>query len=283
VVIAVVAAVLVALFLIWRVDNARVEQFRVSMIDRFVPSFGWTLKPVSQTARMLADLRAYSRVYAQNTELRRELQRMQGWREAAVQLEQKNARLLALNKVRLNPRLTFVTGEVMTDSGSPFRRSAMVNVGRIDGVTDGSAALDGSGLVGRIAGVGPRSSRIILLTDASSRVPAVVRPSGQRAIVTGDNGQAPALDFIDQGAELKPGDRVVSSGDGGLYPPDILIGRVAVGADGRQRVVLAADYHRLDFVRVVRATSLAPIDGPVELIGPVLAADPAAVTPGAGE
>jgi rod shape-determining protein MreC len=232
---------------------------------------------------MLADLRAYSRVYAQNTELRRELQRMQGWREAAVQLEEKNARLLALNKVRLNPRLTFVTGEVMTDSGSPFRRSAMVNVGRIDGVTDGSAALDGSGLVGRIAGVGPRSSRIILLTDASSRVPAVVRPSGQRAIVTGDNGQAPALDFIDQGAELKPGDRVVSSGDGGLYPPDILIGRVAVGADGRQRVVLAADYHRLDFVRVVRATSLAPIDGPVELIGPVLAADPAAVTPGAGE
>ena len=62
---------------------------------------------------------------------------MQGWREAALQLEQKNARLLALNKVRLNPRLTFVTGEVMADAGSPFRRSAMVNVGRIDGVTDG--------------------------------------------------------------------------------------------------------------------------------------------------
>ena len=83
---------------------------------------------------MLADLRAYSRVYEQNAELRRELQRMQGWREAALQLEQKNARLLALNNVRLNPRLTFVTGEVMADCGSPFRRSAMVNVGRIDGV-----------------------------------------------------------------------------------------------------------------------------------------------------
>ena len=174
----VVSLVLVALFLIWRIDNARVEQLRVSLVDRFVPSFSWTLKPVAETARMLADLRAYSRVYEQNAELRRELQRMQSWREAALQLEQKNARLLALNKVRLNPRLTFVTGEVMADCGSPFRRSATVNVGRIDGVTDGSAALDGSGLVGRIAGVGERSSRIILLTDASSRVPAVVRPSG---------------------------------------------------------------------------------------------------------
>lgn len=273
-----VCGLLFALFLLWRIDNARVEQLRISMVDRFVPSFGWTLKPVAGTARMLADLRAYSRVYEQNAELRRELQRMQSWREAALQLEQKNARLLALNKVRLNPRLTFVTGEVMADAGSPFRRSATVNVGRIDGVTDGSAALDGSGLVGRIAGVGERSARIILLTDASSRVPAVVRPSGQRAIVTGDNGMAPALEFIEQADELKPGDRVVSSGDGGLYPPDILIGRVVVGNDGRQRVQLAADYHRLDFVRVVRALPDAPVDGQVEVIGPTVSA----ATPEAG-
>ena len=275
-----VCGLLVALFLLWRIDNARVEQLRVSIVDRFVPSFGWTLKPVAETARMLADLRAYSRVYEQNAELRRELQRMQSWREAALQLEQKNARLLALNKVRLNPRLTFVTGEVMADAGSPFRRSATVNVGRLDGITDGSAALDGSGLVGRIAGVGERSARIILLTDASSRVPAVVRPSGQRAIVTGDNGMAPALDFVEQADQLKPGDRVVSSGDGGLYPPDILIGRVIVGNDGRQRVQLAADYHRLDFVRVVRALPETPIDGAVELIGPTVSA---AAEPGKAE
>ena len=119
--------------------------------------------------------------------------------------------------------------------------------------TDGSAVVDGLGLVGRIAGVGERSARIIFLNDASSRVPAVVRPSGQRAMVAGDNGPAPALEFIDQADELRPGDRVVSSGDGGLYPPDILIGQVVVGPDGRQRVRLAADYRRLDFVRVVRA------------------------------
>ncbi len=270
-----IAVVLVALFMIWRIDNARVEQLRVSLIDRFVPSFSWTIKPIAATARMIADFRAYGRVYEQNTELRRELQRMQGWREAALQLEQKNARLLALNNVRLNPRLTFVTGEVLADAGSPFRRSAMVNVGRIDGVTDGSAAMDGLGLVGRIAGVGERSSRIILLNDGSSRVPAVVRPSGQRALVAGDNGLAPVLEFIDQTDELHPGDRVVSSGDGGLYPPDILIGQVVVGPDGRQRVRLAADYRRLDFVRVVRTIPRPQVVGPGGQIGPRISAAPA--------
>ena len=77
---------------VWRIDNARVEQLRVSLVDRFVPSFGWTVKPVAGARRsMLADFRAYGRVYEQNAELRRELQRMQGWREAALQLEQKNA------------------------------------------------------------------------------------------------------------------------------------------------------------------------------------------------
>ena len=253
-----IAAVLLLIFMIWRIDNARVEQLRISLVDRFVPSFAWTVKPVAATARMLSDLRSYQRVYEQNTELRRELQRMQGWREAALQLEQKNARLLALNNVRLSPRLTFVTGEVMADSGSPFLRSAMVNVGRVDGVTDGSAALDGLGLVGRIAGVGERSARIILLNDGSSRVPAVIRPSGQHAMVAGDNSLSPALEFIDQADELRPGDRVVSSGDGGLYPPDILIGQVVIGPDGRQRVRLAANYRQLDFVRVVRAVPARP-------------------------
>jgi rod shape-determining protein MreC len=264
------ATLLVAIFLVWRIDNARVEQLRVELIDRFVPSFEWTLKPVAATARMVADLRAYGRVYQQNVELRRELQRMQGWREAALQLEQKNAKLLALNNVRLNPRLTFVTGEVIADAGSPFRRSGMVNVGRLDGVTDGSAALDGLGLVGRIAGVGERASRIIFLSDGSSRVPAIVRPSGQRAMVVGDNSPAPVLEFVDQTDELRPGDQVVSSGDGGLYPPDIVIGRVIVGADGRQRVRLAADYRQLDFVRVVRPTAAPLIEGPGGLIGPLL-------------
>ena len=267
---------LVGLFLLWRVDNARVEQLRIDIVDRFVPSFEWTTKPMAHTARMIADLRAYGRIYEQNAELRRELQRMQGWREAALQLEQKNAKLLALNRVRLNPRLTFVTAEVLADAGSPFRNSAMVNVGRIDGVEDGWAAMDGLGLVGRLAGVGERSSRIILVTDASSRVPATILPSGQRAMVAGDNTPAPTLEFLDQSDELRPGDRVVSSGDGGLYPPDILIGQVYVDKDGRARARLAADTRRLEFVRVVRAVPPAEVEGPGGLIGPLLPGAPVA-------
>ncbi len=269
VVIGVVSVLLFALFLVWRIDNTRVEQLRMSVVDRFAPGFEWTLRPLAGAVEMIKDVQSYARVYAQNEELRRELRRMEGWREAALQLEQKNARLLALNHVRLSPRITFVTAEVLADSGSPFRRSIMVNVGRLDGVADGSAVVDGLGLVGRIAGVGERSARVILLSDGSSRVPATIQPSGQRALVTGDNGPAPVLDFLDQRDEIKTGDRVVTSGDGGLYPPDLLIGQVVATTEGRLRVRLASDDQRLSFVRVLRAAPPAIVPGPGELIGPV--------------
>jgi rod shape-determining protein MreC len=275
VVLAVLTVVLVALFLLWRIDNTRVEAFRMALVDRVVPSFDWTLRPAAAVGRMVSDFQSYTRVYQQNEELRRELQAMRGWREAALQLEQKNAQLLALNNVRLNPRLTFVTGEIMADSGSPYRRSALVNVGLADGLADGAVAVDGLGIVGRIAGIADRSARILFVTDASSRIPVVVRPSGERGILTGDNSPYPVLEFLDQSDEVRPGDRVVTSGDGGLFPADLLVGQLIVTPDGRQRVRPAAAFRDLHFVRVIRSAPDAPVADPGGLIGPRLAAQPA--------
>lgn len=261
---------MVGLFILWRIDNPRVENIRLAIIDKFVPSFDWTVTPVTSVTRMVDDVRSYDELYEQNRELRRELQRMKGWREAALQLEERNARLMALNNVRLSPRQAFVTGEVLADSGSPFRQSALLNIGRIDGVTDGSAAVDGLGLVGRISGVAEQSSRIILLTDINSRVPSIVQPSGQKVLMSGDNTIAPPLEFVEDPENVRPGDRVVTSGDGGVYPSGILVGQVAVGPDGRLRVRLAADYRRLEFIRVLLRNPQERIEGPGDLIGPQL-------------
>jgi rod shape-determining protein MreC len=207
-------------------------------------------------------------LYEQNQELRRELQQMKSWKEAALQLEQENARLLDLNKVRLDPDLTRVTGVVLADSGSPFRQSVLLNVGARDGILDGWATMDGLGLVGRISGVGAKSSRVILLTDASSRIPATIEPSGQSVLIVGDNTLAPPIDFIENPELVRPGDRIVSSGDGKVFPPGLLIGQVAKDPGGRLRVRLAADYERLKFLRVLRSTSRRDVDGPGTLIAP---------------
>ena len=274
---AVLVLALTGIFLLWRIDSPRVERFRAQVTDRFVPNLDWAMAPVTGTINLLRDFQSYQRLSEQNRELRSELRQMQAWKEAALQLEQENARLLDLNNVRLDPRLTFITGTVMADSGSPYRQSVLLNVGARDGLVEGWATMDGIGLVGRIAGVGKNTARVILLTDASSRIPATIQPSGQRAIVAGDNSAAPPLDFIENRELVRPGDRVISSGDGGVFPAGILIGQVAADPGGRLRVRLAADYERLEFLRVLRHHGNEKVPDTAQVItsdGPL--ADPAA-------
>ena len=240
-------------FMLWRIDSPRVESFRAALIDRVVPGFEWASVPLARFTGMIEDFHSYSRIYGQNQDLRRELQQMKAWKEAAVQLEQQNAKLLALNEVRLDPKLTSVSGVVVADSGSPFRQSVLLNVGKRDGIQDGWATMDGLGLVGRISGVGRATSRVVLLTDSSSRIPVTIQPSGQHAILTGDNTPFPLLDFLEHPEQVRPGDRVISSGDGGVFPASLLVGQVLQGQDRRLRVRLSADYERLDFLRVLRS------------------------------
>ncbi len=265
---------LLGFFLLWRVDSPRVERFRAQVVDRVVPSFEWIMAPVTMTVNILRDFQSYQRIYGQNQELRRELQQMKAWKEAALQLEQENARLLDLNNVQLDPRLTYVTGVVLADSGSPFRQSVLLNVGGRDGIVDGWAAMDGLGLVGRISGVGNNTSRVILLIDTSSRVPVTIQPSGQKALLIGDNTAAPLIDFIEDGDQVRPGDRVMTSGDGAVFPAGLLVGQVAKDPGGRMRARLAADYERLEFLRVLRDYGRENITDPGHLIAPATLADP---------
>lgn len=266
--------VLVVIFLIWRIDNPRVERFRAQVIDTVLPQVDWAMAPVTQTAKLIRDLQSYQSIYTQNQELRRELQKMKKWKEAAGQLEQENARLLDLNQLQLDPKLTRVSGIVMADSGSPFRQSVLINVGSNDGIQDGWAAMDGLGLVGRISGVGEKTSRVILLTDTSSRIPAVIQPSGQRAFVSGDNSAAPVIDFLENRNLARPGDRIFTSGDAGLLPPDLLIGQLAQDPNKRLRVRLSADFERLEFLQVLRDQKTFNIKDTGALIVPQSSAEP---------
>jgi len=266
-VLAVLVLVLTGIFLLWRIDSPRVERFRAQVTDQIVPNLDWAMAPITGTINLARDFQSYRRIAEQNTELRRELRQMQAWKEAALQLEQENARLLDLNNVSLDPRLTYITGVVLADSGSPFRQSVLLNVGARDGIVEGWATMDGIGLVGRISGVAQNTSRVIMVTDATSRIPAMIQPSGQRAIVAGDNSAVPPIDFLENPDLVRPGDRVVTSGDGGVLPAGLLLGQVAADPGGQLRVRLAADYERLEFLRVLRHYGNEPVSDSGSVLG----------------
>ncbi len=270
--------VLVAVFLLWRIDSPRVEQLRIALLERLTPVFSAIATPVTGAADFLRNFRSYAELRRENRELREQLRQMRIWREKARAAEALYAQLLALNKVRLDPRLTHVTARVTADSGSPFSRSVLINVGRRDGIRDGWAAMDGLGLVGRIAGTAERTARVLLVTDATSRIPVTIARRAERVILAGDNSPYPLLDFVENPEAVRPGDRVVTSGDGGLFPAGLPVGTVALGTDGRLRVIPFADLGRLEFLRILRSRPPEKVASEIDLAPDTLPSAPAGET-----
>jgi len=242
----------VTAFFLWRTDNPRLSRLRAAITDAASPMVEWTSTPIRGATDLFEDFGDYRRVHEQNRELRREVERLAAWREVARQLEQENARLRALNNVRLVSKPSFVTAEIIADSGGPYAQTSVVNVGTRNGVRDGDAAVDGSGLVGRLVGVGERSGRVMHITDFNSRVPVIVRPSGRTAIVVGDNTDAPALSFLSSLEGVSLGDYIVTSGDGGVYPEGVPLGRIVALGERAGKIRPAAEFDRLEFVRILR-------------------------------
>ena len=100
------------------------------------------------------------------------------------------------------------------------------------------------------------------------RLAAFVIPSGQTALITGDNTQSPSVEFLENRELVRPGDRVVTSGDGGVFPGGLLIGQITEDPGGRLRVRLSADFERLEFLRVLRFHLAPVISDPGGIVGP---------------
>jgi rod shape-determining protein MreC len=202
-------------------------------------------------------------------ELERENRELQAWRDLAERLAERNRRYEALLRM---PEDSFgegadiensIAAQLVLDSGGPFMRTLVANAGELHGVKVGYIAVNENGLVGRVVSVGQHSSRVLMLDDYNSRIPVMGEASRVRAVLAGQATrrpelslypyqlQAPRMDFIVGAQSLREGERVITSGDGGLYPRGLPVGVARREGDGAWRVALAAAQQPIDFVRII--------------------------------
>ena len=188
---------------------------------------------------------------SENRRLRRELAELQPWRDQAIALKNVNARYEAMLGIRTEPPVAMVTARSISESRGPFVNARLLDVGGGKDVKVGNPVINEHGLVGRVVGVAPGISRMVLLTDVASRTPVLVDRTDARAILTGDGSGNPRLEFVRGQGSVQPGDRILTSGDGGGYPRGVPIGVAAKGIDGSWRVKLFSDRGAIDYVRVM--------------------------------
>jgi rod shape-determining protein MreC len=193
------------------------------------------------------------------------------WRAVAERLEAENKALRNQLRFAPDPRLAFVTGRVIGDSGAAFVRSVIVTAGARDGAAKGQAAMTAEGLAGRVQEVGNTTARVLLITDINSRVPVLVERTRDIAMLAGSNGDEPQLLYLLPTASPQPGDRIVTSGHGGVLPAGLPVGIVSAVNDGVVVVQPLADLHRLEYLTLVDYGLSGVLDVP--LPGPTAAAD----------
>ena len=213
------------------------------------------LSTLSQPALWISDsisnASGVTALKAENMRLAQENARLREWYQAALALRAENQSLKTLLNVQQEPDSSFITARVIADRGQSFVKSLLVPVGADNGVKDGHAVTTQDGLVGRIINVGDNAARVLLLTDINARTPVKVRGTEDRVIMAGTNTDTPTITRMGEGVRLSPGDELITSGDGGIFPANLTVGTLHKTQEGEWAVQLAADFSRLSHVQIM--------------------------------
>jgi rod shape-determining protein MreC len=228
-----------------------------------------TGEALSAPGRLTTEASNYLRDYffaaSENQRLRQELTDMHRLRDENVALRNINARYQALLGFRTDPPAPMATARVVLDARGPFSDTRLADAGKEHGVQVGNPVMSDRGLIGRVIGVTAGASRILLLTDVASRTPVLIDRTDARAILTGDSSSAPKLEYLRGQDPVRNGDRVLTSGDGGMAPRGLPVGTAVKGLDGAWRVQLDADETSIDFVRILLFTDFSKLVDQKEL------------------
>lgn len=234
------------------------RQIRGYANDLAAPVLALLKEPIDAAQAGLERVAGVGDIYLENEELRDENGRLRQWREAAQRLILENERLRQILKVPQREIPPLATASVIGIGGGAFERSVLINAGTNENVATNLPVVDELGLIGRTIEVGFLTARVLLITDLNSRVPIRMERTGDVAIAEGLNEAFMRLRFLPVDGVVQVGDRVVTSGHGGLYPPDVPVALVTAIEDDFIQLTPLSKLEALDFVRVMDYRPLPP-------------------------
>lgn len=187
--------------------------------------------PTREARRAREFFFSYARLLADNGKLREEHLLLKAKLLKFEALEQENLRLRGLLDTSFKLGEKVMIAEPLSVNVVPYEHLVVVNKGSRFGAYPGQPVIDGDGVVGQVLRVAPFSSEVVLITDPNHAIPVQVNRNGLRTIAQG-TGQIDRLNlpYLSGGADIQPGDLLVSSGMGGVFPPGFPVATVAASS-----------------------------------------------------
>ena len=236
------------------------HQASLTVLTPFLQASHAISRGVRETQVALSQFWSLYRSHGQLVQRVEELEQKQVEME---ELKKENERLRKLLDFKQGiPGKTIATRVIGWDPAS-WRRTVLMDKGTHQGIRNRVAVVNAEGLVGRVIETGPWTSRAILLLDTESRVSALFQESRDLAIAEGDGSSLLHVSHIDRQSSVKVGDRLISSGLGGVYPKGIPIGvveMVGTEKDGLELFAVAKPYVNFSKLEEVLCVTSSPED-----------------------
>ena len=191
----------------------------------------------------------HMKLYENYSQLKIENNRLKNNITKSEFLELENTQLRKLIDEQVTSSSNLVSARVMIDKQSPYLNSFIISSGSNKNIKNGMAALDGVNFIGRIVDVNFFSSRILLVSDLNSKIPAITEPSGFHAIISGHGKNEPTLEYLPENHNIQNGDKIYTSGKEGVFSPGIPIGEVKI-ENNKVKVLLFSNLNQITFVNI---------------------------------
>jgi len=246
---------------ILNLPSAARSRLKQSVGSVFLPLFGLANAGHAAIGRVSDSTATHGQLVTENQALRRENQELRLQIDHSKEVERENSRLRQLLGWQQQRSWKLKLANVVLREPANWWRTVQIDLGSRDGIKLNMPVLSTEGLVGRVSAVSLTQSQVVLLGDANCKVAALVQNETRLAGVVGPygpiDGSLVSMTYLPPNANVKPGQNVVTSGNGGIFPKEILIGKIVdahpaeFGLSTEARVKLAADLNSLEEVFVL--------------------------------
>lgn len=243
--------VAVSLLVMGKSNNASVLKLRMHLMDMAVPVLSFVASPVDSIYKMGRTIGEYTNLHEENLLLKNQNVELLKWQSAAKAMAVENEALRKLMRVVPEGKSNFVTARFISDMSGPYMHSALLGSGSEAGIKKDQAAINEYGLIGRVVEVGQNSARILLLGDINSRIPVMAETVREKAILAGNNTRLPTLSYLAANSKVTVGERIITSGDGGVFPKGIPVGVITAIEKGVVTVQPFVDPAGVEYLSVI--------------------------------
>lgn len=207
--------------------------------------------PFNATINLVTNFGELVDAKKQNKILKEELETLRSFYIKSLNIHQENKELRNILSFVTSKSSSFKVAKIIGRSSQVFNQRIFIDAGKNRGLKDGQIVIGGHGVVGRILEVGEEKSRLLLLTDAASRIPIITSKSRTRGILAGNNSGTMEILYLPKNHAILAGDMVFTSGDGDTLPSGLLVGVVKKVDHDSALVVMAEDVNNADIVTVL--------------------------------